>query len=773
MSNDSYERVDWDGLSAEHEPVQAAPEPTVRMGIVPLSIALCVAQAVVTIVAQQQSGAQTHLTSTLISITAFGVLFLLLLAANPLLTALYRLIGHRLVRLGRWFWPGLWTLGVIVGVVGLWITSSWWYPAAGLLIVVGGVLLCARRLNHKELICIFVAMLVTSGISTYGLTAQLVPMIATPWNPEWNTPQRGWDNGLLPAMNPKLYLSVPADATLDEREAFKADFRDFRQGVEVEEPADGAGPGAWWGYYRQVYERIPWDRWLGPLGYWMVFVGACYAMFYCLTYIVLGSWSKRDKLIFPLARLPQSLLPTPTHGSPRLPTIFRQFAFWVAFAVSFLYVSYNAAASADLGLFAHLEPILNGIWGKNVDQVLHGSILEGLGGDFNFHFMVIFTVVGIAFLLPVATSFSIWFYFLVGKLIILGLVWLGYGQNTSDFPSNWLWENNPVSAQGGGALLFFSGLCLVRCLRDFVHSARGKSLHQKLKLSIPVVGFVISVAVLAAWLKWNHIPLLWALLIVGFLCLLTIGLMRIVAEGGIYWFQSHFSFFHLFKVLGLGKVLSPVLLGPLMAIYWVLFLDLKTFLAPNLLNGVKMQQDAGPRGRATFHVNLLACIVVTLIVSLGFMIFFSYMKGAQQMHVWFNTWGPQAVMDEALAASQTPPDFDAGTFSWYSFGAVWTALSIFLRRSLFWWPHPIGYIMLINPLMSSMWLSFLLGWMFKKSAIRYGGKETFDRVRTLFIGLIIGELIAIFVWTAASLLSDVLPFVPLFKPDGIDLNLQG
>jgi hypothetical protein len=72
-----------------------------------------------------------------------------------------------------------------------------------------------------------------------------------------------------------------------------------------------------------------------------------------------------------------------------------------------------------------------------------------------------------------------------------------------------------------------------------------------------------------------------------------------------------------------------------------------------------------------------------------------------------------------------------------------------------------------------MWLSFLLGWMFKKSAIRYGGKETFDRVRTLFIGLIIGELIAIFVWTAASLLSDVLPFVPLFKPDGIDLNLQG
>ena len=158
-----------------------------------------------------------------------------------------------------------------------------------------------------------------------------------------------------------------------------------------------------------------------------------------------------------------------------------------------------------------------------------------------------------------------------------------------------MWENNPVSAQGGGALLFFSGLCLVRCLRDFVHSARGKSLHQKLKLSIPVIGFVISVAVLAAWLKWNHIPLLWALLIVGFPCLLTIGLMRIVAEGGIYWFQSHFSFFHLFKVLGLGKVLSPVLLGPLMAIYWVLFLDLKTFLAPNLLNGVKMQQDAGPR----------------------------------------------------------------------------------------------------------------------------------------------------------------------------------
>ena len=74
-----------------------------------------------------------------------------------------------------------------------------------------------------------------------------------------------------------------------------------------------------------------------------------------------------------------------------------------------------------------------------------------------------------------------------------------------------------------------------------------------------------------------------------------------------------------------------------------------------------------------------------------------------------------------------------------------------LRRALFWFPHPIGYIMLVNPLMARLWFSFFFGWICKKLVVKYGGKATFDSVRLVFIGHIVGELVAIFVWNVSAL----------------------
>jgi hypothetical protein len=107
--------------------------------------------------------------------------------------------------------------------------------------------------------------------------------------------------------------------------------------------------------------------------------------------------------------------------------------------------------------------------------------------------------------------------------------------------------------------------------------------------------------------------------------------------------------------------------------------------------------------------------------------------------------------------------FDATTVGWSGFGAVWVALSMFLRRSLFWFPHPIGYVMLISPPIAMLWFSFFLGWICKKIVVKYGGKKTFDAVRVIFLGLIFGELIATFVWPTISLMFD-------FQATGITLN---
>jgi hypothetical protein len=110
-------------------------------------------------------------------------------------------------------------------------------------------------------------------------------------------------------------------------------------------------------------------------------------------------------------------------------------------------------------------------------------------------------------------------------------------------------------------------------------------------------------------------------------------------------------------------------------------------------------------------------------------------------------------MDRAKLAITTLPSFDLTHTLWFVAGAVWVMLSVFLRASFFWFPHPIGIVMLVSPSINTLWFSFFVGWVCKKVVVRYGGKPTFDRVRNIFIGLIAGELAAVLFWSLMALIA--------------------
>ena len=90
------------------------------------------------------------------------------------------------------------------------------------------------------------------------------------------------------------------------------------------------------------------------------------------------------------------------------------------------------------------------------------------------------------------------------------------------------------------------------------------------------------------------------------------------------------------------------------------------------------------------------------------------------------------------------------------------AVLLYFRQTSFWLPHPIGLIMLVNPLMAAYWFSILLGWLAKSLVTKYANKNTYAKVRGLFIGLIIGELLVVFIAMIISL--------TMQKRLGIDLN---
>ncbi len=702
MSKFSYQRVDLSRVQAEDAANNTSSQSdshlgfsrTIRWSIFPVVLVLCVIQSYITITGDNLRG--DMITSTLIGILAFVLLFFLVLVANPLLYLARKVLG-------KWFF---------------------------------------RPFNRAELFCVFAPLLITSGISTFGLAAHLVPLITAPYNEDWNNDQRGWNEHLTkphdPALNDHLYIT---DVNV---------IRTYREGIPTPDLVQPeAGAGFWtemkfdFDRYMAVGSKIDWEAWLSPIGYWLFFVFGCYGLFYCLTYVVLGYWSDREKLLFPLSQLPMNLMPE--QGSGRLlPPIFRSPMFWSGLFFALLVMSWNGLVGWEV-----INPefrIQLGMSPWKFSAITRGTFLHGLSGisEHDTPFLIIFTAIGIAFLLPTQITFSTWFYFLIGKLMILMAVWMGFGENTVDFPSNYLTINSFVTAQGAGAMLLFSLISLFRSVREYVYLTLGKSWKEKFRVAMPVVGLVIFQVLLTLWVVWNGISILLALAFVFFITLITLGLMRIVAEAGIYWFQAHAGFFHVAKTFGLSGMTNPVSVGVLMPIYMVLFVDIKTFIAPNILTSAKMEKDV-KAGRFRYHTMLITCMVITVIFSILMTVLLAHVIGGQVMSGWFFTVMPEFTLNSAVDMIDST-EMDGWMVFWYIIGAAWVGISMFIRQTVFWFPHPIGYILLFNSLLRFIWFSFFIGWIFKAVVVKYGGKSTYDRIRPIFIGLIIGELLALVIW---------------------------
>jgi len=596
-------------------------------------------------------------------------------------------------------------------------------------------------LNRGEVMAVFAAMSVSAGITTFGMANQLIPLVVAPFNSHWNIPQRQWDQGVIRHLKHSLFIT---DSEVIDQ---------FRVGFDTRE-------GLW--------RKIPWLAWAKPLGLWMIFVLAVYFLFYSLSTLLYDSWARREKLVFPLARLPEDLMHDEGAPAGSFPSALRTSTFWIGFLLVFGLLGFNGACQA--GWIRGLSALRLGIEQGMLQKMLQDTLFNGIadGGRIQLIIMITFTAVGIGFLLPLDISRSLWVYTVIALAMTMIAIWCAVASSTRAFTSDWLWENNFASSLGSGGLLAFSATCLGKLVHERWATTRerrpelaGAPLVGRFLLSFGSGGlfFLISVGVTLAWLWWSGVGPHWGFLFLAVVILITIGLMRVVAEGGVYWFQVHTGPFHLVKMLGGVKVVPAAVVAPLMAIYSILFLDIKTYMAPAVLNSYKMQEETRA-SRRMFHLIVVAAILATVVTALTGMLYVIYEIGANRGSHWFFTSGPQRLLDQTqrLVSGALA---ETGRTNWifYLLGAGWVILSIFMRRRFFWWLHPIGFVMLANPLTYSLWFSFFLGWLCKRITVRYGGRHMFAKVRPFFIGLILGEVLAVFVW---MLLKQVLDSPDIF-----------
>ncbi len=494
---------------------------------------------------------------------------------------------------------------------------------------------------------------------------------------------------------------------------------------------------------RYFIGEIPWSHWLRPLFNWSLLIVCSYLVLMSFNVLIFRQWHNHEKLIFPLAELPALIVDTGDKGERIFPLLMHNSLFWVGLLLSAGVMGWNLLCNSEAipGLTA-LN--LTNSWNPFIAK----GMFKGLVGAGRS--TIFFTMIGLSFLIPKKVSFSLWFFQILYFILLLLLVAWGFGQNATSFPSEWWFTQNFRYALGSGALLVFSSLVLWKCrqmlfcvFRPLQIEIADSAERRELRLAS---GLFLGGSTALLLLLWLHFKLNLGYAIFGFaiIMVINIGLIRAVAEGGVPGFQAHCSPFHFIRnIFGMDKSFTaPHLYAPLILYYAILYLDIKTLIAPAMANGLKIREDF-KMPRLRYHLCIWLAIITAATVAIVVALIFAYNSGADTMHGWFYITFPKTNFDKITSVARVPLERNPGISLWLLAGMGLMGALLYFRQTQFWLPHPIGMIMLVNPLMFSYWFSMLLGWIAKSLVTRYGNKDTYIKTRGFFLGLIVGELLIV------------------------------
>jgi hypothetical protein len=169
----------------------------------------------------------------------------------------------------------------------------------------------------------------------------------------------------------------------------------------------------------------------------------------------------------------------------------------------------------------------------------------------------------------------------------------------------------------------------------------------------------------------------------------------------------------------------------------------------NVLEGMKIADSARiPTRRLTLAMGagLMLSMVLGVYVTLTGIYHYGFYGLRAADTSWLGSqiaWGAGHI----FAAISTPSQLDARGLAGMAAGAA-IAISLgLLRLRFWWWPlHPVGFLAAHSWGMQWFYMPFLVGWLAKTLATRYGGLRLYRQTVPLAVGLVSGDLINGVMW---------------------------
>ena len=572
-----------------------------------------------------------------------------------------------------------------------------------------------------ELTVIWMMLIVAVGIPSMGLLQFLIPcLVALRY---FTTPENDWGETLQPHIPDWLVVTDSQAVT------------DFYEGLS------SSGD-------------VPWSAWIKPLLVWSLFVIVFYFTILCLSTILRKQWIERERFSFPLIQIPVQLAGAPERAT-FLNAFFKNKLLWLGMSLPILIHFIN-------GLNAHFPNVPEIPLIYNISSAFTEKPWHTLRMWPGMNIAIYFSVIGVAVLLTLEVSFSLWFFFLFFKLqyILMNMTGVGIGP--------WLSCSRQVM---GGYLVFVPAVFWGG--REHIKSIIIKTLGLKQRQTDPLtdqhviddsdeplpyrlalLGFILGFITLIAFLLLAGITGWVAIVTLLSIFVTSVVLSWMVVNGGLLLVQAPFfpSDYMNFTVgsAAIGQKSLAVL-----SFQRAFLRDWGEFMMPNFLHSFKAADEVNLTRRKI--VPLLAIsIVVALVVSVYAALTLVYDKGALFLQNWPFVNAPRSYFNRMNKLIQFPDDTKWDEVYSMIAGAGFTGFMLWMRQSFVWWSlHPIGYLLGATYPSFHLWSSIFFGWLIKYIALKFGGPMMFRRVRPVAFGLIFGEYVMVGIWMVVGFFSGI------------------
>lgn len=482
---------------------------------------------------------------------------------------------------------------------------------------------------------------------------------------------------------------------------------------------------------------VPWSAWAGPMAIWGVLILAIWTMMLGLGGIVYPQWRDRERLPFPLLNVFQAFTgDTEDQNKQRvLPAVFTSRGFWIAFLVVFLIHGLRG-----LNTFTQAVPFFPLEW--NLGDYFDDTILRDTTVALKRQ-AIFFSVIGVAYFIPNRYAVSVWgWVFFYSLYVTFGKAYI---------PA---FDDGQVNEQSFGVVVAIVLWTLYLGRAHWVNVGRamlGRASGGPESRRDAIAGwmFVIGCGAMVSWLTWAGCALWWSILVTAGTAMVALMMARIIAETGVpvLW-VSRFSVGTLTALFPLDW-LSPNIL------YFngVLYAVVTRATAVSAAVIATMALGIDRRGTPSQHTRIL-------LVGLGVLVMGFIVCGAVHLNMGYHNSTVKTQGKTGGSAIDNWARADRVDYSFFTMDRAQQAVGFGGGAALLWacsrfpsWPiHPVGILFCQTSIGSLVWFSIFLGWLVKVSITSLFGGGAYRRARPVFLGLILGELGAVIVWTLVPII---------------------